>query len=239
MGESPVKQSRPMSSNPNVNPVNPISPVVVVFFLVMLGIEIAFSLGNQGFVGGPQAVGWRAGAVQDYGFSGAVFDWMWDNNRWPAEHLLRFVSYLFVHGSFIHMLVAGVMLLALGKFVGEVFSWWAVAVVFVGSGIGGAFVWGVLLNDNSYLYGAFPGVYGLIGAFSYVLWLKLGQSGDNQWRAFTLIGFLMAIQLIFGALYGLRSDWLADISGFFTGFLLSFVVSPGGWMRLRARLRHE
>ena len=73
-----------MSSDPQTSPVNPISPIVVLLFVVMLGIEIVFTLGNQGFVGGPQAVGWRAGAVQDYGFSGAVFDWMWNNNRWPA-----------------------------------------------------------------------------------------------------------------------------------------------------------
>jgi len=228
-----------MSSDPNISPVNPINPLVVVFFLVMLAVEMAFTLGNQGFIGGPQAVGWRAGAVQDYGFSGSVFDWMWQNNRWPAEHLLRFVSYLFVHGSFVHMLVAGVMLLALGKFVGEVFAWWAVTIVVLGSGAGGALIWGILLNDNSYLYGAFPAVYGLIGAFSYVLWLRLGQSGDNQWRAFTLIGFLMLIQLVFGVLFGARTDWLADVGGFACGFLLSFVVSPGGWRRLRQRLRHE
>ena len=228
-----------MSSDPNLSPVNPISPLVVVIFLVMLLMELAFTLGNQGLVGGPQAVGWRAAAVQDYGFSGAVFDWMWQNNRWPAEHVVRFASYLFVHGSFTHMLIAGVMVLALGKFVGEAFSWWAVGVVFIGSGIGGAFAWGLLLDDSGYLFGAFPGVYGLVGAFSYALWLRLGERGENQWRAFVLIGFLLFIQLVFGLIFGARTDWVADIAGFTSGFLLSFVVSPGGWMRLRERMRHE
>jgi membrane associated rhomboid family serine protease len=228
-----------MSSPPNTSPVNPISPVVVVIFIVMLLVELAFTLGNKGMIGGPQAVGWRAAAVQGYGFNGAIFDWMVENNRWPVEHLLRFVSYLFVHGTFTHMLVGGVMLLALGKFVGEVFAWWAVLVVFFGAGIGGAAVWGYFLNDPGYLIGAFPGVYGLIGGFTFILWLRLGQSGDNQMRAFVLIGFLMAIQLIFGMLFGARTDWLADLAGFFWGFALSFVVSPGGWSRLRAKLRHE
>lgn len=228
-----------MSSNANISPVNPVPPVVVVLFIAMLLVETAFTLGNQGVIGGPQAVGWRMGAVQQYGFNGTIFDWMVENNRWPGEHLLRFVSYLFVHGNFTHMLVAGVILLAMGKFVGEVFAWWAVLVVFFGAGIGGAAVWGVLLNDPGYLAGAFPGVYGLIGGFTFILWLRLGQSGDNQMRAFLLIGFLMAIQLIFGALFGARTDWLADLSGFACGFLLSFLVSPGGWSRLRAKLRHE
>ncbi|MDU8928792.1 rhomboid family intramembrane serine protease [Alisedimentitalea sp. MJ-SS2] len=228
-----------MSSDPNISPVNPVSPPVVLFFLVMLGIEFAFTLGNQGLVGGPAAVGWRAGAVQDYAFNGAVFELMWQHGRWPAEHVMRFVTYLFVHWSFIHMIVAGVMLLALGKFVGEVFAWWAVAIVFLGSGIGGALVWAVFANDPGYLVGAFPGVYGLIGAFSYVLWLKLGEKGAPRARAFTLIGFLMFIQLVFGILFGARTNWVADLSGFGWGFLLSFVVSPGGWFRLRDRLRQR
>ncbi|MEZ5716063.1 MAG: rhomboid family intramembrane serine protease [Paracoccaceae bacterium] len=224
--------------------VNPVSPVVVVVFLIMLAVEAAFTLGNQGLVGGPQAVGWRVAAVQDYGFNGALFDWMVENDRWPAEHVMRFVTYPFISGSFTAMLVAGVMLLALGKFVGEVFAWWAVAVVFFGAGVGGALIWGVLLNDPSYLIGAFPGVYGLIGAFSWIMWLKLGQSGDNRARAFTLIGFLMLIRVVFTALYNLfgqatGTDWLADLGGFGTGFLLSFLVSPGGWARLRAKLRHD
>ena len=221
------------------NPVNPISPVVVVFFLLMLLAEAAFTLGSQGFVGGPAAVGWRVAAIEDYGFSSAVFKLMWQHGVWPAEHLLRFVSYLFVHWTFTHMLVAGVMLLALGKFVGEVFAWWAVAIVFLGSGVGGAVVWALFSSETGILVGAFPGIYGLIGAFSYVLWLKLGQSGDNQARAFTLIGLLMAIQLIFGILFGAQTDWIADLAGFVWGFLLSFVVSPGGWSRLRSKLRHE
>ena len=233
-----------MSRDPDFSPINPMSPVVVIFFLIMLGLEAAFSLGNQGLMGGPAAVGWRAAAIQEYGFNGAVWDWMWQQGVWPWWHVMRLVTYLFIHGNFTHMIVAGVMLLALGKFVGEVFAPWAVAAVFLGSGIGGAVIWAVLLNDSSYLVGAFPGVYGLIGAFSYVLWLRLGQSGDNQMRAFALIGFLMLIKLVFGVMFSFfgqdtGTDWLADLGGFGCGFLLSFVVSPGGFARVRGKLRHD
>ncbi len=235
-----------MSSQKNHRPVNPVSPVVVVMFLVMLGIEALLNLGNQGMIGGPSAVGWRLAALTDYGFSGALFDWMVENNRWSPDLLMRFVTYLFVHASFVHMIVGGVMLLALGKFVGEVFSGWAVAVVFLGSGAGGALIWGLVLDDPRPLIGAFPGVYGLVGAFSFILWLKLGESGENQYRAFTLIGFLMFIQLVFGLYFSFLggganapTDWLADLGGFAFGFLLSFVVSPGGFSRLRAKLRHD
>ncbi len=223
----------------NASPVNPLPRVVIALFAVVMGIEALFSLGAQGIIGGPQAIGWRLGAMQGYAFSAEIFQWMLANGRWPAEHLARFVTYPFIHGNFTHALFAGVMLLALGKFVGEVFRGWAVLAVFFGASIGGAAVYGLLAGSPIPLIGAFPGVYGLIGAFTYLLWLRLGQEGGPQIRAFTLIAFLMGIQLIFGILFGGSRDWIADLSGFVFGFALSFVVSPGGFARLRERLRHD
>ena len=223
----------------NASPVNPLPRVVIALFAVVMGIEALFSLGAKGIIGGPQAIGWRLGAIQGYAFSAEIFQWMLANGRWPVEHLARFVTYPFIHGNFTHALFAGVMLLALGKFVGEVFRGWAVLAVFFGASIGGAAVYGLLAASPIPLLGAFPGVYGLIGAFTYLLWLKLGQEGGPQIRAFTLIAFLMGIQLVFGILFGGSRDWIADLSGFVFGFGLSFVVSPGGFARLREKLRHD
>ena len=56
------------------------------------------------------------------------------------------------------------------------------------------------------------------------MWLKLGQMGAQQYRAFTLIGFLMGIQLFFGLVFGGNGDWLADVGGFAFGFVLSFFL---------------
>lgn len=228
-----------MSSDPQHSAVNPLPPVVAALFLFIMGIEIAFFLGTRGLVGGPSAVGWRLSAVQTYAFSGDIFDWMWLNGRWPAEHMIRFVTYPFVHGSFTHALFVGVFVLAMGKMVAEVFGSLAMLAVFVLSGIGGALAYSVLLNDPAPLIGGFPSVYGLIGAFTYLLWRSLANVGANQARAFTLIAFLMGIQLVFGLIFGGSRDWVADLAGFATGFGLSFFVSPGGWARMRGKIRHD
>jgi membrane associated rhomboid family serine protease len=161
---------------------------------------------------------------------------MLTNGVYPGDYLMRFVTFPFVHGDFTHALFAGVMMLAMGKFVGEVFSGWATLVVFVASAALGALVYGLLVLDPPWVYGAFPGVYGLIGAFTYLLWLKLGELGAQQARAFTLIGFLMGAQLLFSLLFGGTLRWVADLTGFCTGFAASFVLRPGGWSKLRARL---
>ena len=144
-----------------------------------------------------------------------------------------------MHASITHAAFAGVILLAMGKMVAEAFGQWRMFVIFVTSGIGGALAYAVLINDPVPLVGSFPNVYGLIGGFTYVLWRNLSQMGENQYRAFMLIGFLMAFQLIFGLLFGGQKDWVADVAGFAVGFGLSFVLSPGGWRRIRERIRHD
>lgn len=228
-----------MSSDNDVPAINPLPPVVAALFLVLMGIEVAFQLGTRGYVGGPEAVGWRLAAIQRYAFSGDIFDWMWENSRWQLEHLMRFVTYPFVNTSFTQALFVGVFLLAMGKMVAEVFGNLAFLLIFVVSGIGGALAYALLLNDPLPLIGGFPPVYGLIGAFTFILWRSLSLVGANQSRAFSLISILMGIQLVFGLLFDGNNDWVADLAGFATGFGLSFFVSPGGWARLRRRVQRD
>ena len=229
-----------MSSPDNISPVNPLPPVIVALFLLMMGIEAVFQLGARGILGGAQGIGWRNSAIQTYGFNADILAWMVQNGRYPQEHVMRFISYIFVHGTFTHAVFAGAMLLALGKFVGEVFSQWATLALFIATSVFGALAYGLMAGqDQPWLVGAFPGVYGLIGGFTYLMWLKLGQMGAQQARAFSLIGVLMALQLIFGVLFGSNGEWLADVGGFVTGFLLSFVLAPGGWTKIRERIRRQ
>lgn len=228
-----------MSNPENISPVNPLPPVVVALAAAVFLIEAAFNLGARGLIGGPEAIGWRTMAIGTYTPSGLLFDRMLETGRYPLEHLLRFVTYPFIHVSFTHMIFAAVLLLALGKFVGEVFRWWAVLLVFFASAIMGAVVYGVFVDSGVALIGAYPAVYGLIGAFTFLLWVNLAAHGANQYRAFSMIGFLLFIQLVFGVFFGGGPDWIADVAGFVTGFTLSFVVSPGGWSRVLSKLRRR
>lgn len=221
----------------NESPVNPLPSVVVALFLVMAGVELVLNLGSRGLIGGPEAVGWRIATIQRYAFSGEIFEWMWETGRWPPEHLLRFLSYSFVHASFSHGLFGFVILLAMGKIVAESLGNVAMLVIFVVSAIGGALAYAVLLEDTRPLLGAFPANYGLIGGFTYLLWLRLGQLGEQQVRAFSLIGMLLLVQLLFGVFFGGSNDWVADLAGFVTGFVLTTLLVPGSLAALLARIR--
>ena len=104
----------------------------------------------------------------------------------------------------------------------------------------GALAYGLLIPDlRTPLIGAYPAVYGLIGAFTFMIFTNLARVGANKFRAFSLIGALLFFQLVFGVLFGAGWDWVADVAGFAAGFLLSFVVSPGGFQRVMDQLRQR
>ncbi len=228
-----------MQHDQNAAPLNPLSPAVWAIALPMIAMEVVLSLGAAGFVGGPEAIGWRLDAVQRFAYSPDYMRQMIDLNQYPLQGVMRLVTYPFVHLSFTHALFVLVILLALGKMVGDIFRWWAVLVVFFGAGIVGALVYTAIPAMKAPLIGGYPPVYGLIGAFTCLIWMRLAAQGANRYRAFTMIGFLLGAQLLFGLLFGGGWEWVADLAGFATGFLLSFVVSPGGWRQVVARIRQR
>ncbi|MCK5500654.1 MAG: rhomboid family intramembrane serine protease, partial [Tritonibacter mobilis] len=128
----------------NQSPFNALPPVVVALVIVILGIEIVFSLGAHGFIGGPEAIGWRLSALREYGFDAQYFWWMWESGTWPSDILKRFVTYAFVHGAFTQTIFVCVFLLAMGKMVGEAMGEIAVVLIFLGSAIGGALAYALL-----------------------------------------------------------------------------------------------
>jgi membrane associated rhomboid family serine protease len=221
----------------NAPPLNPLPPVVWVLALPMIAMEIVLQLGASGVAGGPEAVGWRLDAITRLAFVPDLWREMLSLGQFPPEHLARFVGYAFVHGNLTHTVFAVVILLALGKFVAEVLRFWAVLAVFFSATIAGALAYGLWAGPQP-LFGAYPGDYGLVGAFTYLMWLRLAGSG-SEYRAFTMIGFLLAAQLLFGLLFGGGQEWIADLAGFVAGFAVTILVVPGGIGRLMDRLRQR
>ncbi|NBD29682.1 MAG: rhomboid family intramembrane serine protease [Alphaproteobacteria bacterium] len=223
----------------NQSPFNAIPPVPLALVLLIAGVELVFSAAENGFVGGPAGIGWRAAAMQDFAFAPGVMDAVFAYGDFGLDITRRFVSYIFVHYSFTHTLWACVLLLALGKFVGEAYRPVPFALLFLGSAILGAVVYGAFSPRDMPLVGAYPGIYGLIGAYTYMMWLTLGRMGENQYRAFTLIGILMGLMLIWSMLFGATPWWIAELSGFVTGLVLAPMVAPGGWQRFLDRVRQR
>ena len=226
-------------SDLNAAPFNPLPPVVWALALPIIAMEVVLSAAGAGLVGGAEGIGWRAQAWERFAFSPDYMRAQMALGDWSGDVVMRLFTYPLVHLNPTHAIFVTVFLLALGKMVGEVFRWWAVLAVFFGAGLAGAAAYTAIPAIHAPLIGGYPPVYGLIGAFTFLLWTRLASTGASQYRAFALIGALMGIQLLFGVIFGAGWDWVAELAGFAAGFVLSFLVSPGGWSRVLAKMRNR
>lgn len=221
------------------SPFNALPPSVIALTLLIVGIEAVFQLANAGIIGGPRGFGWRIAAIEEYGFSSAVLDRVMIQSDYSFDMLKRFVTYPFINVQLSQVAFCAALTLALGKFASEFYGSLKVVIIYVLTSIIGAIVFGLIVDGRYPLLGGFTPVYGLIGAYTYALWLRLGQAGENQILAFRLIGVLLVLQLIFGLFFGSGSGWIAELSGFAAGFALAIVLAPGGWAALLHRMRQR
>lgn len=225
-----------------VSPLNPLPVVLWALCLPAIAGEIVFLLGQTGLVGGAQGVGLRLSAMQMTAFAPEMIQRMWQVGAIDWDQAYRILSYSFVNSSLTHALFVVVFTLALGNMIAREFRPWAVVALFLGSAAGGALIYtamiSVLPGRPGPLIGGYPAVYGLVGAFTFLLWTRLGAVHANRLRAFTLIGMLLAFQLVFGIVFGGAGfGWIAEIAGFVVGFGLSFVLVDGGVSRVLRQIR--
>ena len=218
-----------------IGPLNPVPWAIWALAAPMVALE-AYLTGTE-VLGGNGTLGLRQALWQEMAFFPEAMRAMWAAGYVPPREWLRMVSYPLIHGSFTHVLFVVVILLALGKFVGEAFRWWAVLAVVLVASVAGAAGSALVPFVKAGVYGGYPPVYGLIGAFTIVLWMRARGEGTNQLRAFSLIGFLLAIQVVFGVAFGGGTEWVADLAGFASGFALSVAVNPAGWQKVMGTLR--
>ncbi len=228
-----------MHPAPPASPLNPLPAVVWILALPLIAMEVVLSLGAAGIGGGGQGIGWRQEAAQRLAFAPDYLRAMWAEGYWPPDGVVRLVSYPLVHASPTHAIFVVVFLLALGKFAGAVFRPWALVALVAGSTAGAAVLYTLLPWVHAPLIGGYPPAYGLIGAFTFIRWRGLDGRGGRGAAAFSLIGMLLGVQLLFGALFGASEVWLAEIAGFACGFGLSILLAPGGPRRLARALRQR
>ena len=232
----------------NESPLNPVPPVIWVLVLPIVALEAYFGLGQLGFVGGGQpgaGLALRQILAERTAYSPELVLRLWQLRMFDLDQGWRILTYSFVHLSLTHALFVVVFTLALGNLIAHQFRPWAVLALFFGSAIGGALIYTVVAGllpvwRFQPLVGGYPAVYGFVGAFTFLLWTRLGQQNANRMRAFTLIGMLLLFQLVFGIIFQDGSmSWIAEVAGFACGFVLSFVLVPGGIGRVMRQIRQR
>ena len=217
-------------------PVNPIPPAILALVAFIIGIEVIFWAGALGIAGGAEGIGWRIAAFEDFAFFPRLWAFQMQDGAWDLGGLRRLITYAVLNPGFIQAVFACVFILAFGKFVGDLIGGARALLIFVVSSIGAAAIYGTVFPNELTLVGSFPGAYGLLGAYTYILFLMLEEADANRLQAFRLVGVLAALQLGFGVLFPGPPYWLADLSGAAVGFVTAAAMGPGGllrWLRRR------
>ena len=209
--------------------VNPIPTAILAIFFGITLVEAFLFFDYGGLNGKTGAAAERLLLIQNYGVPPGLANWMLGIGDLSTGNVFRFIAYPFVNLSILSAVLASVLLLALGKMVGEVFSTLSVVLIWTLSTILAGFFYSLSTTNGQTLVGSYPGVYGFVGAYTFVSWITLRLAKNkNQSQAFSLIVALMSVQLLFSFLFGTGQLWIADFAGFVTGFILSFFLSPGG-----------
>lgn len=233
-----------MQNGLNESPFNQLPMVVWLLAMPIIASEALFGLGQLGLIGGAEGIGLRLSGIRQSAYVPQVLWQIWIFGTIEGGQLYRILTYPFIHYSLMQALFVMAFTLALGNMVARVFRPWAVLVLFFGSAIGGALIYTLvtayLPGRPTPLIGGYPAVYGLVGAFTFLLWIRLAAANANRMRAFSLIGMLLAFQLVFAVVFGNAGHgWIAEIAGFATGFGLSFLLIEGGVARVLQQLRQR
>jgi membrane associated rhomboid family serine protease len=229
----------PHTQPPQEPVLNNLPWVIAAFAIVMIGLELVFQIGGVNALAGQTGIGWRITGIQWFGLHDQVVDLMVAQRDFDPAFLTRFVTFSFVHGHWMDTLFAAALTLAIGKFVGEVFTNFGLFLLFALSAAFGAVCYFYVVDGGGWLISGFPGAYGLIGGYTYLNWVMLDFQGQNRLKAFGLIGILLLYQLIFGALFGTDTRWVAHIAAFVFGLGVSPLLAPGGLRMLRHALRRN
>jgi len=206
--------------------INPLPPIILIITLLIVLVEIIFQIAEVRILSDFSNGITRNNIVFRYAFFGSLQDWMISNLSLEWSLVLRYFTFPFIHFNFLQAIIAMVMFLALGKMVYEVYSGFSFLILIIVSSFTGAFFYGLLLNDEFPLVGAFPAIYGLIGAYTYLLWISMKFLGARSANAFILIAVLLGIQIIFKVVFNGSNDWVADLFGFLTGFIFASLIRP-------------
>jgi hypothetical protein len=130
------KQGLRMSEQQNQPILNEMPSVIMALFLLVVGIEGFIVLGEQGMLGNRYGLGMRYGLINQFGLFPAALNTQIETGVFSWFELKRYISFTFIHGSSVGTAISCALLLAMGKFVGSVFSNVATLIVFIGSAIG-------------------------------------------------------------------------------------------------------
>ena len=206
-------------------PLSPPPISILGLVAIIAGLELIFSAGSAGLLGGPEAERWRYIAIFDYGFMNRTgLDPVLGRGLISGNGISLF-AYPLVHYSFTETLFSVVLLLSVGKLVGEFQTdAFLIAVFFWGSAAGGI-CYGLLPSADIPLAGSMPGLFGMLGAFTCVTITR--PKGPIFQLTVGIPIALFGIQLFSSLVFGMPPVWMAVAGAYFAGAVFWIILFYG------------
>ena len=146
--------------------------------------------------------------------------------NYPAQPWLMFLTYGFLHGGPLHMAVNMVTLWSLGRIVVGRIGGRGLALLYLGSILGGAVAYGLISDSLRLMVGASGALFGLAGAMVVWLWNDRDLHDGNLRQMWNLLAYLLVINVVmYWALDG-QLAWETHLGGFLIGCALGYTLDP-------------
>ena len=196
-------------------------PIIGLVLAVAVGVEAVLALADIGLIG---ALTSRSLAYQYAGF------WPGLLGDWEANYLLQpwamFVSYAFLHGGLLHLIVNMITLWSLGHAAVARVGRGGFSLLYFLSVIGGALGYAALWNDPVPMVGASGALFGLAGAW--LAWEYVDRFSERAglWPVVRVVLMLIALNVVMWWSLNGQLAWQTHLGGFITGWIAAMLIDP-------------
>ena len=196
-------------------------PVLLALVALCVGIEAVLLLADYGFLTGTRL---RAKAYEYAGFwPGLLHGWQ---PNYTSQPYLMFLTYAFLHGGVVHLIVNMITLVSLGRAVCDRVGGGGFLAVYAAAVLGGALIFGLLTRSTQPMVGASGGLFGLAGAVLAWNYIDRFNARRRLWPVARVILLLVALNLaLWWAMDGLLA-WQTHLGGFIGGWISALVINP-------------
>jgi membrane associated rhomboid family serine protease len=207
--------------SPRKGPGFGISPAILSIAAVCVLIEALLVASDFGLLGSARL---RQQAYEYGGFwPGLLRDW---RPNFAAQPYVMFVTYAFLHGGVIHLVVNMITLVSLGTGVVMRVGQRGFLLLYLAAMIGGAAGFGLLAETVRPMVGASGALFGLAGglvAWDYVDRYTLQEA---LWPVARAVLLLIGLNIVLWWAMGGQLAWETHLGGFVTGWIAALLIDP-------------
>jgi membrane associated rhomboid family serine protease len=193
-------------------------------------VELVLLAGDLGLIGVPRL---RMLAYQYGGFwVGLLGSW---RPNYAAQPYLMFLTYAFLHGGPVHLLVNMLTLYSLGRLVIWRVGQARFLMLYAISALGGALGFAALSSKVQPMVGASGALFGLVGAWIAWDYIDRFTLSEPLLPVLRPILILIVLNVVFYYAMGGFLAWETHLGGFIAGFFGAFLIDP----RSRPPLPHR